>query len=140
MSTLNLKFCFLFAMSVLINACAGVVTQPDWKFIQSVGGISVDELESSDGIYYLPIKMSVASFKPGTKSEMVCTSARARVAGKQILLRIKTDSKKNKPNASAQCPKAKVGGIPDGNYRVVYIDADGNSNKVGDVVANLADG
>jgi len=127
-------------LTTLLVACAGVVTQPDWDFIQSVGGISVEKLETIDGIYYLPIKMSVASYKAGTKSAMVCTGAKARVAGKQILVRITTDSKKNAPNASTQCPKAKVGGIPDGNYRVVHIDADGNTNKISDVVASLADG
>ncbi len=128
------------AFVLMASACAGVPTQPDWAFIQEHGGISIDPLRSDEGIYFLPVKMSVASYKPGTKKEMVCTRSSARVAGKQILLRIKTDSKKNVPNGSAQCPEAKLGGIPDGNYRVIHIGPDGEKNKVGDVVANLADG
>jgi hypothetical protein len=127
-------------MTSMLIACAGVITQPDWKFIQSVGGLSVNELEIKGGLYYLPVNLSVASYKAGTKSAMVCTDTSARVAGKQIFLRISTDSKKNAPNATAQCPSAKIGGIPDGHYRVMYIDADGNTHKIGDVVANLADG
>lgn len=119
-------------------SCASVVTQPDWDFIQSVGGVKAEKLEMLEGIYYLPVEIDFASYKPGTKSEMVCVDTSARIAGKQILLRIKTDAKKNAPNATAQCPNAKIGGIPDGNYRVVYIGPEGESHKVSDVVANLA--
>jgi len=141
-ANINKKFrnIFLLLISTLVFSCASVITQPDWEFIQSVGGIEADQLEMIDGIYYLPVNINFASYKPGTKSAMVCTDTSARIAGKQILLRVKTDSKKNAPNATAQCPKAKIGGIPDGNYRVVYIGPKGDSQKVSDVVANLAGG
>jgi hypothetical protein len=105
-----------------------------------VGGISVGELEVLGGIYYLPVKMNVASYKPGTKSEMVCTKTRARVAGKQIWVYVNTDSKRNAPGASAQCPKAKIGGIPDGTYRVLFVEPNGEKHKIGEVLADLAGG
>lgn len=124
---------------LFMATCASVVTQPDWKFVNSVGGISVDRLELIDGIYYLPVHMSVASYKPGTKSEMVCTNTSTRVAGKQIWLYVNTDSKTNAPNASADCPKAKVGGIPDGKYSVLFVDEKSDKkHRIGEVEANLA--
>lgn len=123
------------ASVLFLTACASVVTQPDWKFIQSVGGLTVGELEMIDGIYYLPVNMSVASY---TKSDMVCVGSSARVAGKQIFLSVQTDSRENRINATPDCPKARIGGIPDGNYRVMYKDPDGNKTKVGDVIADLA--
>ena len=124
---------------LFLAACVGVVTQPDWKFVNSVGGISADKLELVNGIYYLPVHMSVASYKPGTKSEMVCTSTAARVAGKQIWVYVTTDSKNNAPKASADCPKAKVGGIPDGKYSVLFVDEKNDvKHPIGEVEANLA--
>lgn len=139
--TINkIKKLIVMLIATSLFSCASVITQPDWKFIQSIGGISAEKLEMIDGIYYLPVKLNLAAYKPGTKSAMVCTDTSARIAGKQILLRVKTDSRKNSPNASVDCPKAKIGGIPDGEYRVVYIGPDGESHKVSDVVANLAGG
>lgn len=123
------------ASVLFLTACASVVTQPDWKFIQSVGGLTVGQLEMIDGIYYLPVNMSVASH---SKPAMVCVDTAARVAGKQIFLSVQTDSRENQPNASSECPKARIGGIPDGNYRVMYRGPEGNMTKVGDVVADLA--
>lgn len=137
--TFLIRAAFMSSLIFLFSACAGVVTQPDWKFVNSVGGISVDSLEMIDGLYYLPVKMSVASYKPGTKSEMVCTSTSTRVAGSMIWLYVKTDSRKNAPRASAECPKAKVGGIPDGKYRVLFVDeTTGEKYPIGEVVADLA--
>ncbi len=125
------------ALACVVAGCAsGVPTQPDWKFIQKVGGLSISELKMAGGVYYLPVHMSVESHDKA----MVCTNSTARVAGKEIWLRILTDSKKNAPDASAQCPDARIGGIPDGNYRVMFIGPDGARHKLGDVTANLADG
>jgi len=134
----KIKNILLILLLTSVFSCSSSITQPDWKFIQSIGGISADKLEMIDGIYYLPVKLNLASYKPGTKSAMVCTATSARIAGKQIMLRVKTDSMKNVPTASVDCPKAKIGGIPDGEYRVVYVGPDGESHKVNDVVANLA--
>ena len=136
----SFKFIFPFAISMALFSCAGVITQPDWRFIQTMGGLNVSELEMVDGEYYVPVNLNVGSFKRGTKSEMVCTHTSVRVAGKQLLLRIKTDSKRNVPSASAQCPKAKLGLVPDGDYRVIFIDANGKQQVVGNVLANLAQG
>ena len=131
---------FLFSSLFTLSASAwGVVTKPNWKFVNSMGGISVSELEMIDGIYYLPVNMSVASYKPGTKSEMVCTSTSTRVAGKMIWVYVRTDSRKNAPRESAQCPKAKVGIIPDGKYRVLFVDETKDEKyPIGEVEANLA--
>jgi len=133
------RVAFFVGALFLISACASTVTQPDWKFVNSVGGISIGELEMIDGIYYLPVNMSVASYKPGTKSEMVCTSTSTRVAGKMIWLYVRTDARKHAPRASAECPKAKVGGIPDGKYRVLFVDeSNDEKHPIGEVEANLA--
>jgi len=132
----KLKISAILFSAVILYSCASVVTEPDWKFVQSVGGISVGELEMIGGQYYLPINMSVASY---TKTSMVCTDSSARVAGKEIWVKVKTNSLSNVPTGSTECPKARLGGIPDGNYRVMYVGPEGEGRKrIGEVTADLA--
>lgn len=138
MSKLNKLVVFLGAM--LLASCASTVTQPDWKLIQSVGGVKVSNPEIQNGEYYLPIELDFSSYKRGTKSALVCTGTSTRVGGKLIFLWIKTDLVRFNPQGTSICPDARLGLIPDGDYRVIFMGADGAEVPISEVTVNLADG
>lgn len=109
----------------LLQGCGSVINAPDWKLIQSVGGLTIEDPVFNDGEWFLPVNLDVSSYKAGTKSELVCTETKTRVFADKIELSIRTDSKRNRPEASSKCPAAKIGLPLDGDYAVVFKDPEG---------------
>ncbi len=139
MILVNLKKFMAFGLMMILLSCASTVTQPDWKLIRSVGGLKVANPEIREGEFYLPIELDFSAYKRGSNSALVCTDTSTRVGGKLIFLWVKTDSVKNAPKATSKCPAARLGLIPDGEYRVIYMAPEGVQVPVGEVIVNLAD-
>lgn len=111
-------------LPILVMSATAFAEEQNWKFVQSVGGISVGfPALASDG-WSLPIDCDISGLKKVTvkptvlNSGIACKSVAANVEGHNIYLTVNTSIAGSGRNA--QCPPASLGHIPKGEYTVYY--------------------
>ena len=111
------------AVSALVTLEA-LADPASWKFLQSVGGLTIAEPQRVSGGWVLPVQADVsgltrASARPTTlNSGIACLETRASVEGSTIALSIVTGLAGSGRNA--QCPAANLGQLTPGRYSVIY--------------------
>jgi len=130
------KYCFCL-VALLITSCSFVAEPRDWAFVQSVGGIAVDQPSKKDNGWVLPVRADVSgtrsiTVKPSTlNSLLACTSVRVSIEGKAIYVTVKTGLTRS--DLSSVCPSPNLGGIEPGSYAVLYREPGGKTFPLGKV-------
>jgi len=130
---MNIRVKLFLAMAALVLGCGmAVVTseQRDWAFIQSVGGLAIDEPQKLEtGNYRLPIRCDVSgreiTIKPTTaNSGLIVRETCCAICAHSIQIWIKTCLADGKHNALA--PDVILKNPPPGAYQVQYRSRDGS--------------
>jgi hypothetical protein len=128
---------FIAGVSTLASVDA-LADRASWKFIQSVGGLTISEPQRETAGWVLPVRADLSgltkvSVEP-TKlnSGVACLETQASVEGSTIVLSLVTGVAGS--GRSARCPAATLGQIAPGRYSVVYRGVDEAEVSVGTVV------
>jgi hypothetical protein len=118
---------------IILISCAtfafdleNTIEKQKWSYILSVGGLKIGKPYFEKDNWYLEVKCDVSglreiSAKPtAINSFHVCRDIKVEIQGENIQLTVIT-SFPDDVHRSALCNDAKLGKIPDGEYKVYYI-------------------
>jgi len=109
---------------LLLVACSALAEPRSWSFVQSVGGIAVDQPIQKDGAWLLPVISDVSGLQAITvkpsqlNSGLACQAVESTVEGASIFIVIATTIAGS--GRTAQCPPAALGSPAPGIYSVFY--------------------
>jgi hypothetical protein len=128
-------------VTLLLSGCALVPKDQPWSFVTSVGGMAIGApVRTSKGVS-LPVRANVSGLEiitaaPTTaNSIMACSRTRAKVDGHKIYLTIATSLAR--AGDSPNCPPARLGAVPAGDYQVFYGTARTDAMPLGAVHVSL---
>jgi hypothetical protein len=138
---MNIRVKIFLAMGAVVLGCGMAVVsseQRDWSFIQSVGGLGVDEPQKLDnGNYRLPVRCDVSGLhaitvKPTTlNSGLIVRETRATVREHTVQIWIVTCVADKHHNARA--PDVILKNLPPGTYQVQYRSRDGSLTRLREI-------
>lgn len=135
--TIIVGLLFLTLVGLWVSFVVLTKSSRDWNFIQTVGGIKIeDPLETEDG-FYLPIICNVSgedsiTLKPtGINSALFCLKTKTKIEGNKIYLTVITgysifDELKSK------CKAVRIGKLKKGKYLVYYKDKSSDKQQIGE--------
>ncbi|MGB4812549.1 MAG: hypothetical protein WBP13_08745 [Methylophilaceae bacterium] len=109
----------------------------DWDFVQSVGGIAIEQAEVHEGEWSLHVNADVSGLTQITvkptliNSALICESTDAEVEGDKIFLTINTGVIRE--GYSSKCPNANLGKIANQTYQVFYKDPSKENHLLGEI-------
>lgn len=127
---------FIVLVMLVAASCSSRVTfaqARDWAFVQSVGGLAVEQPFRQDGRWFLPVRCDVSGIqavtaKPSVLNSGIGCSTVARVEGRAILLRVET-----RLVSPAKCPPVDLGASLNGRYTVFYASSPKERVKISEV-------
>jgi len=126
------------ATALMLMSVDALADRASWKFLQSVGGLTIGEPQRESGGWVLPVHADVsglnkASVQPTTlNSGIACLETRASVEGSIVALSIVTGLAGS--GRVARCPAANLGHLAPGRYSVVYRGVGEAQVSVGSIV------
>ena len=135
MRIIELAVILLLSVAACSDTIGGIAS---WKFVQSVGGLSIgDPVRDALG-WTLPVRANVSGLTKVTvqptslNSGIACLETRAMVEGSTIFISIVTGAAG--VGRVARCPPAVLGQLAPGRYSVVYRGKDSSQGSVGSIV------
>ena len=132
-------------ISLIICGCQTAISlalrdSQSWKFIQSVGGISLGApVRDAAGRVSVPVSCDVSglhrvTIQPTTiNSALVCLPPRVSVRQGAIYFTVVTSVVSDR-YPSPLCPSLALGRIASGAYSVVYLSPDGSHQPLGNLI------
>ena len=115
----------LFLILPLILSCTNCTAElQSWSFVQSVGGVSIEEPYEEHDAFYLPIKVDVSGLQEIThkptmlNSALMCSRTGHAIIGNEVHISIYTSVVND--TAGTNCKRIPLLGIKDGEYSVFY--------------------
>ena len=128
----------IIAAALALVSVDALAERASWKFLQSVGGMTIGEPRREGAGWILPVHADVSgltkiSAQPTTlNSGIACVETRASVEGSTVALSIVTGLAGS--GLIARCPAAMLGHIAPGRYSVVYRGVGEAEVSVGSIV------
>ena len=128
----------LLLTALLLTSCGTVAESRNWEFVQSVGGIAVEQPTKSTDGWLLPVQADVSGLRAITvtptllNSALSCKSVRASIEGQVIYITVVTGVAGR--DRTSICPPANLQEIRPGAYSVLYRGPNGKVVQLSKIV------
>jgi hypothetical protein len=119
---------------ILFNTIARKTS--DWNFIQSVGGIKIENPLLTENGFYLPVICNVSgldsiTIKPtGLNSALSCIKSKVTIDGNKIYLKVVNGIAFSK-RTNCNCKAVNIGYLNEGIYQVYYKASNSDEHLIG---------
>jgi hypothetical protein len=120
---------FLVVSILMLTSCGAALSERrDWRFVQAVGGMAVEQPVRDSRGWALPVRINVSGTRAITveptllNSALACDSVQAVIDGRIIYLTVVT--RLVDEGSTAVCPAARLGQQQPGVYSVMYRSPD----------------